>query len=104
VDPEGSFHGTAVEWDPEGEFFNSMVDPGILEALDRLPEQYRTAVIVRDVEGLGYREAAEEMDASEGTVKSRLFRGRRRLREDHFDYAREMGYGRLIERPGLRSA
>lgn len=101
---ERSIHGTAVEWDPEGEFFNSMVDAGIMEAVDRLPETYRTAVLLRDVEGLGYREAAEVMEVSEGTAKSRVFRGRRLLREDLLDYALEMGYVRLSERPELRSA
>ncbi len=101
---ERSVHGTAAEWDPEGEFFNSMMDAGVMEAVDRLPEQYRTAVLLRDVEGLGYREAAEVMEVSEGTAKSRVFRGRRLLREELLDYALEMGYIGLSEGPALRSA
>lgn len=78
--------------DPEGDFFDSIVDGKIVEAIEELPEEYRTAVILSDVEGLPYAEIAELMDVPVGTVKSRLFRGRRRLQEVLYDYAVEMGY------------
>lgn len=78
--------------DPEGEFFDSIVDDQILAAIDELPEEYRTAVLLSDLEGLPYAEIARLMDAPVGTVKSRLFRGRRRLQERLWDYAVEMGY------------
>jgi RNA polymerase sigma-70 factor (ECF subfamily) len=78
--------------DPEGEFFGSLVDETVLEAIDELPEEYRTAVILSDVEGLRYDEIATLMDVPVGTVKSRLFRGRRRLQEALYDYAVEMGH------------
>jgi RNA polymerase sigma-70 factor (ECF subfamily) len=78
--------------DPEGEFFGSLVDETVLEAIDELPEEYRTAVILSDVEGLAYDEIAALMDVPVGTVKSRLFRGRRRLQEALYDHAVEMGY------------
>lgn len=84
--------------DPEGEFFDSIVDGKIIEAIEGLPEEYRTAVVLSDVEGLPYAEIAELMDVPEGTVKSRLFRGRRRLQQVLYDYAVEMGY--ISERPG----
>jgi RNA polymerase sigma-70 factor (ECF subfamily) len=78
--------------DPEGEFFGSIVDAEILKAIDALPEEYRTAVVLSDVEGLSYDEIAGMLDVPVGTVKSRLFRGRRRLQQVLYEYAVEMGY------------
>ena len=52
----------------------------------------RTTVVLSDVEGLPYAEIAELMDVPVGTVKSRLFRGRRQLQQALYDYAVEMGY------------
>ena len=78
--------------DPEGEFFASIVDERILDAIERLPEEYRTAVLLSDVEGLPYAEIAETMGVPVGTVKSRLFRGRRQLQKDLYEYAVSMGY------------
>jgi RNA polymerase sigma-70 factor (ECF subfamily) len=78
--------------DPEGVFFDAIVDAKVLEAIDELPEEFRTAVVLSDLEGLGYAEIAELMEVPVGTVKSRLFRGRHRLQKVLYDYAREMGY------------
>lgn len=78
--------------DPEGDFFDSFVDSEVLEAIDALPEEYRTAVILSDVEGLPYVEIAELMNVPVGTVKSRLFRGRRQLQKVLYDFALEAGY------------
>lgn len=78
--------------DPEGGFFESIVDGRIIEAIEELPEEYRTAVVLSDIEGLPYAEIARLMDVPVGTVKSRLFRGRRRLQQVLYDYAVEMGY------------
>ncbi len=78
--------------DPEGEFFDSIVDDKVLEAIDALPEEYRTAVVLSDVEGFSYQEISETMGVPVGTVKSRLFRGRRRLQKELYDFAEEMGY------------
>jgi RNA polymerase sigma-70 factor (ECF subfamily) len=78
--------------DPEGRFFDSIVDDEVLRAIDRLPEEYRTAVVLSDVEGLSYEEIGELMEIPVGTVKSRLFRGRRRLQKVLYDFAVEMGY------------
>jgi RNA polymerase sigma-70 factor (ECF subfamily) len=84
---------SAVEGsDPEGEFFGSIVDAEVLAAIDALPEEYRTAVVLSDVEGMSYDEIATMLDVPVGTVKSRLFRGRRRLQNVLYDYAVEMGY------------
>ena len=78
--------------DPEGEFFDAIVDDEVLRAIDALPEEYRTAVVLSDVEGLSYDEIGQLMEVPVGTVKSRLFRGRRRLQKVLYDFALEMGY------------
>lgn len=53
----------------------------LLEEIDKLPEEYRMAVLLCDVEELSYEEAADAMEVPIGTVRSRLFRGRSRLKE-----------------------
>ncbi len=77
---------------PEGEFFESIVDESVLSAIEDLPEEYRMAVVLSDLEGLSYNEIAEMMGVPVGTVKSRLFRGRRQLQQELYEYAVEMGY------------
>jgi len=78
--------------DPEGEFFGSIVDEEVLLRIEALPEEYRTAVVLSDLEGFTYQEIAEMTGVPVGTVKSRLFRGRRILRRALYDYAVSMGY------------
>jgi len=82
----------AAKADPEGDFFNSIVDEVVLERISELPEDYGTAVVLSDMEGLSYQEIAEVMGVPVGTVKSRLFRGRRILQDVLFDYAVSQGY------------
>lgn len=78
--------------DPEGDFFESLLDDQVVDAIESLPEEYRTAVVLSDLEGLPYAEIAELMEVPVGTVKSRLFRGRRQLQKKLYEYAVEMGY------------
>ncbi len=78
--------------DPERSFFETIVDREVAEAVDRLPAEFRTAVVLSDLEGLSYAEIAEVLDVPIGTVKSRIYRGRRLLAAELHDYAREMGY------------
>jgi RNA polymerase sigma-70 factor, ECF subfamily len=80
------------EADPEGKFYDSFIDEEVTREIDRLPEDYRTAVVLSDIQGLRYAEIAEILGIPEGTVKSRLFRGRRILQKRLVDYAVEMGY------------
>jgi len=58
-------------------------------ALGTLPEHYRTVVVLIDVEGYSYEDAAEILDVALGTVRSRLFRARRLLQDMLFEYARD---------------
>lgn len=83
---------STAQKDPEGKFFDSIVDDRVLRAIDELPEEYRTAVVMSDVEGLPYADIAEAMEVPVGTVKSRLFRGRRQLQMVLYEFAVEMGY------------
>jgi RNA polymerase sigma-70 factor (ECF subfamily) len=83
---------TAYQYDPEGQFFAAIVDGGILAAIERLPDDFRDTVILSDLEGLAYAEIAELLDIPVGTVKSRLFRGRRLLQQVLYEYATDTGY------------
>lgn len=78
--------------DPQGQFFDQIVDDEVLRAIDALPEQFREAVVLSDVEGMSYEEVANILGVPIGTVKSRLFRGRRLLQAKLYEYAVSMGY------------
>jgi RNA polymerase sigma-70 factor (ECF subfamily) len=81
----------AYQDDPEGEFFGGLVDETVLQHINEIPEEFREVVLLSDLEGLAYAEIAKVLDVPLGTVKSRLFRGRRLLQKVLFDYAREAG-------------
>lgn len=84
--------------DPEQQFWSSFVDEEVMRAVDDLPEPYRETVVLSDLEGLTYPELSEVLEVPVGTVKSRLFRGRRLLQQALYEYALEMGYVHPKER------
>jgi RNA polymerase sigma-70 factor (ECF subfamily) len=82
----------------EFEVMQSLPAEAVKAALDDLPEQFRTAVYLADVEGFSYAEIAEIMDTPIGTVMSRLHRGRSALQKALFDHA--VRYGLLTPETG----
>jgi RNA polymerase sigma-70 factor, ECF subfamily len=75
----------------EAEVLDSLPDEDVQEALAALPDQFRLAVLLADVEGFSYKEIAEILEVPIGTVMSRLHRGRRALEKRLWDVMRDRG-------------
>lgn len=74
--------------------------PALNSALADLPEPFKSTVILVDVEDQSYEEASEILGVPIGTVRSRLFRGRRQLQEKLIEYARDAGFASAATRNG----
>src|SRR5450432_2567034 len=77
---------------PEKAMLQQSVSDDVQRALEQLPEDFRTAVILCDMQGLSYKEIAEIMECPVGTVMSRLFRGRKLLAATLREFALAEGY------------
>jgi RNA polymerase sigma-70 factor (ECF subfamily) len=89
VDQRAHAHAT-----PERALLDRSVSDDVQRALDAVPEDFRTAVVLCDVQGMSYKEIAEIMQTPVGTVMSRLFRGRKLLAAALRDFALAEGYVR----------
>jgi RNA polymerase sigma-70 factor (ECF subfamily) len=87
----GGLEAAAAERTPETQVLEAMPEAVVKEALESLPEQFRMAVLLADVEGFSYKEIAEIMDVPIGTVMSRLHRGRKQLQTRLWSFAQERG-------------
>lgn len=77
--------------DPETQALKPLVEAEVQRALEALPEDFRIAVILSDIEELSYKEIAEAMGCPIGTVMSRLHRGRRLLQKALRGHAEALG-------------
>lgn len=84
--------GESITTDLRVETVQHMIGDEITGALNALPVDFRTVIILSDLEGFTYEEMAKILDIPIGTVRSRLHRARNMLREKLVSYAKEMGY------------
>ncbi len=78
--------------DLEDKMFRELIDDDLSRALDKIPEDFRTVVLLCDVEDFTYEEIANMLDVPIGTIRSRLHRGRNLLKAELMDYAAKRGY------------
>lgn len=78
--------------DLEVRMYRDMLDDTVTKALEDLPEDFRSVVLLCDVEGFTYEEIANMLDVPIGTIRSRLHRGRNLLRAALESYARKRGF------------
>lgn len=92
---EERFHRSlaATEWDPYLAQNIGEIGTEVTQALNQLPESFRLAVLLVDVEEMSYEEAAAVLNCPMGTLRSRLFRARKLLFLELQPYAQKKGYG-----------
>ena len=78
--------------DLEDQMYRELMDDDISNALEELPEDFRTVVLLCDVEGFTYEEIANMLDVPIGTIRSRLHRGRNLLKSQLAEYAEQRGF------------
>jgi RNA polymerase sigma-70 factor, ECF subfamily len=85
-------HSSLDSNDMQEKMYGDLLDDEVSRALDGLPEDFREVVQLCDIEGFTYEEIANMVDCPIGTVRSRLHRGRKILRDKLIEYARHHGY------------
>ncbi len=93
---DGFLYGQLAEnygvTDPEKQFLSKIIDDDIQNAISELPEDFRLVVVLSFLEGFSYREIADITGLHIGTVKSRLYRGRKLLQKSLLEYALRSGH------------
>ncbi len=84
----GGLEGATAGRSAEEELLDHLTDSEVKDALESLPEQFRMAVLLADVEGFAYKEIAEILDIPIGTVMSRLHRGRKAMQKQLYEFGR----------------
>src|SRR5438552_2526033 len=87
----GGLEAARVGQSAEDEVLAHFTDSEVKEAVESLPEQFRMAVLLADVEGFAYKEIADILDIPIGTVMSRLHRGRRALQKRLYEFGQQRG-------------
>lgn len=80
------------ENDLQEKIYGGLLEDEVTNAIESIPEDFRTVIILSDIEGLSYEEIAEFVDCPIGTVRSRLHRGRKMLQTTLSNYAKKRGY------------
>jgi RNA polymerase sigma-70 factor (ECF subfamily) len=83
----------------EQQFLDQLEIDELCKAVDALPDDYRTVVVLADIEGFSYQEIADTLEIPIGTVRSRLARGRSNLQKALWDYAQDVGFAPGSARP-----
>lgn len=76
----------------DNKVFRNMFDDEIVHAIENIPEDYRIAVLLCDIESFSYKEMSNILDMPIGTIMSRISRGRKMLQKSLLDYAKREGY------------
>ena len=100
----GGLEAATLGRSAEDEMMDWFTEYEIKEALEDLPEQFRMAVLLADVEGFSYKEIAEILDIPIGTVMSRLHRGRTGLQKRLYDFAVHRGLADPLPEPATTPA
>lgn len=87
----GGLEAVSAGRSAEEEVLDHFTESDVKEAVEALPEQFRLAVLLADVEGFSYKEIADILDVPIGTVMSRLHRGRKALQKTLHEFGRERG-------------
>ena len=78
--------------------FSTLLDDEVSDAITKLPEDFRTVIILSDIEGFSYEEIADFVDCPVGTVRSRLHRARKMLYATLHEYGKSKGYTKVKDK------